>query len=580
MKKVFGIKGQFIFLFAFILIFSFGIGSFTWISLNTQSNTASANLSKLDNYIQLVDASREIQVDFKKQVQSWKDILLRGLNPEAFKKYYKEFSDYDEAVSIGLVNLKEEMSKYGMNTALIDKSLDEHKGLHDKYINALKQFNYNNKDSYSIVDNLVKGMDRAPTNDMDLIVKAIRDKANIDMKYVKVQEHKSNVNLKFELCIILGAGILLLFLICFIILKTYKNIERFILQLHDLIISIGEGDLTKKGVVHTNDEFGILINKFNDFIEKIKAMIFETQKMSVAVVTASKGVMEVSDDANKVSEQISIAMNEMAEGATNQSSLTQHGSEMVSDVARELSKVTESTNDMINLAMKTEKIVEDGINIIKYQNERIHYTKDTSVEVSNSILNLSSKSNKIKEFAKVINDIAEQTNLLALNASIESARAGEFGKGFAVVANEIRKLAELTNDSTKQIEELINGIQSGVNDTIDKMNIATTSIDEEIISLDKTHYVFEEIKESVKNVNSRIDDIASRTGIIGVNTINVENSIKNIVSIIEQNAAGTQEVAASTETQVGHMREIILAARELSMVSKNLNVLLSNFKVE
>ena len=162
----------------FIIIFTIGIGSFSWISFQNQNNKISGNLNTINNFIILTDDARIVQVDFKKQVQYWKDTLLRGNDPASFNQSYNEFLNQDKAVDAGLAKLKENIAKQNMDTSLVDKIITFHKDLHDKYTQAIQNYDKNNIQSFRIVDGLVKGIDRAPTNDMDSLVKQIQQKEN------------------------------------------------------------------------------------------------------------------------------------------------------------------------------------------------------------------------------------------------------------------------------------------------------------------------------------------------------------------------------------------------------------------
>lgn len=249
--------------------------------------------------------------------------------------------------------------------------------------------------------------------------------------------------------------------------------------------------------------------------------------MSELVASSSKDILKNSDETAKTTQQISETITEVANGATRQSALAQQGNDMVVSVTRDLNKVTEATNYIKELSMETDKIVTKGISIIKFQHDKMIDSKNTTEEVSSSILNLSTKSDEIVGFVDIINEISAQTNLLALNASIEAARAGELGKGFAVVAEDI----------------------------------------------------FWQIKESTSKVNNEIIEVSNKTQIIDGNSIALEKAINNISNVIEQNAASSEEVAASTEEQVSSIEEIHQSINSLAKSSDRLNQFLDKYKV-
>ncbi|MCR6699582.1 methyl-accepting chemotaxis protein, partial [Escherichia coli] len=372
------------------------------------------------------------------------------------------------------------MKELGLDTNQIDKVSSEINQLQENYSNALKSYDKNNKDSYKIVDALVKGMDRAPTNDMDTLVGSIRKNSETQIANMKTISENKNKKLAIELFAIIAISMCIVGLLTLITLKTYKSIEKFIEQFKALMKKAGDGDLTVEGEVFSNNELGDLTINFNEFIKKIKALILQTKDLSDLLAASSNEILRGADETVKTSYEIAETISQVADGATKQSALANQGNDMVVNVTKDLNKVTETTKSMKELAIETDKVLTDGISSIKTQNEKMEESKKITKDVSEAILNLSSKSSKIAEFVEVINGISSQTNLLALNASIEAARAGEVGKGFAVVADEIRMLAESSSTSTTQIEELIKVIQSAINETVLKMKKFEKSMEEQI----------------------------------------------------------------------------------------------------
>ena len=580
MMKTNGIKGNLFFLVVFILVFMIGIGNFTFYSLNNTADQGQNDVAAVNKYIDLVDNSRNIQVTFKKQVQAWKDLLLRGSNESNYNNYLSQFTGYNKDVLNGLSNLKISMAKLEIDVAMVDKLSLELTQLQINYTDALKSYDRTNKDSYKIVDTLVKGMDKAPTNDMDVLVKSIKDKSNSQVLIMNIASKDNNKHIELILFIIIIISTCLIILLTFITLLTYKSIEKFIHQFETLMQKAEDGDLTIQGTIFSNNELGVLTIRFNKFIKKIKTLILETKDMSNLVATSSNNILKNSDETAKTSQQIAETISDVAIGATMQSTLVQQSNDMVINVSRDLSKVTEATNYMKELAKETDKIVIEGISIIKFQNDKMLDSKNTTEEVSLSILNLSSKSAKIVEFVEIINGISSQTNLLALNASIEAARAGESGKGFAVVADEIRKLAESSSSSTSKIEELIKAIQNSISETATKMEKFQKSMDEQTESIESTKNIFGKIKESTDKVTNEIIEVSNKAQLIDKNSLSLEKAIKNISTVIEQNAAASEEVAASAEEQVASIEEIASSISSLTKSSDKLKQFLDKYKVK
>ena len=170
-KKGIGIKLYM--LIIFVMVFILGISSFSWISFQRLDQSQKISLQATVEYINIVDNARQAQVSFKKQVQEWKNILLRGNDSEKFNKYYSQFTQENDNVQTQLIQLKEDMAKQDMETSSVDALLDSHKVLYSKYKEVLKSYDKNNIESYKIVDGLVTGIDRKTTDDMDALVKQI-----------------------------------------------------------------------------------------------------------------------------------------------------------------------------------------------------------------------------------------------------------------------------------------------------------------------------------------------------------------------------------------------------------------------
>lgn len=579
MKNSEGIGIRLYLLIGFVMIFVISITSFSYIAFRNYSEKNKARLQRTAEYIVLVDEARQAQVNFKKQVQEWKDTLLRGNDIESFNKYYSQFTQDNENVQNQLSTLKEDMNKQGLDASSVEKLLDTHRELYVKYTEALKNYDSNNPESYHIVDALVNGIDRKPTDDMDALVKDIQDKANAESQNMIDQSIIDSGNFYKTLISIVIIGIILTVFFAVLISFTYKQITKFIDQFKMLMEQAEMGDLTINGIVYKEDELGELTQKFNAFVNKIRALISEANSTTKNVVSSSNDIMRTSAEVSKASEQVASAISNMAESASEEYNLIEKSNIAVKDVAKGVGNITRNTVQIMDLADKAINTVNNGSKDLSNQIENMSITKDASKNVSIVISNLSAKSNEIGKVIEFINGITEQINLLALNASIEAARAGEAGRGFTVVANEVNNLAQLSKESTQKISNLINEVQADIEKAVVEVSNTNASIEEQTKSLNETDNSLKLIEKSVFKVTQKIKEVVTETKGINQNAIYVENSINNIVNIVNQNTSSTQEIAAATEEHSASIEEISSSMNFLAELSEKLQDTLSKFKV-
>ena len=393
---------------------------------------------------------------------------------------------------------------------------------------------------------------------------------------------QSNVdtgNFKKNLFCITVGGIILTILFTIVIVYTYKGITKFIEQFKILMEQAESGDLTVRGEIYIKDELGELTELFNRFINSIRNLICEAKETSATVASSSEEIMKASDEVSKTAEEVASNIASVAENHSKQAEFTEQSNNAVKSVVSGLNRITENTGRISGLANKAMETVTDGLTSLKHQSERMSNTKNTSENVTNVIFNLSTKSKEIGDVIAFINGITEQINLLALNAAIEAASAGEAGRGFTVVANEVKKLAELSKESTQKINNLIGEVQADIKKAVVEVDNTNISIDEQADSLKLTDDSFNIIQKSVFEVTNKIKEVALETEAINENAICVEKSIKNIVDIIDKNALNTEEVASATHEYKDSIQKVATSMNFLSQMSNTLQQSVDKFKV-
>lgn len=313
MLKNLKIKTSFYILLAIMIISMITIGTFCLSSLYSINKQIYTNINSEIIKTKSIDTARSVQVHFKKQVQEWKNLLIRGNDPNNFQKYLSEFNNEEKATQKDLLSLKDLMKQQGLDTSKVDEAIKTHEELGVKYTEALNSYDFQNTNSLHVVDNLVKGIDRAPTDNIDAIVQQIQDYSTENLKYVQDSSEKK---FKRELVSAI-TGITLIVAICFILTITFvKKIINSINMLKDKISDLAEkdGDLTVKLPIISKDELGLVSEKFNIFIDKLKKNIADAAHCTFVLTNGCNSLTESTSEVNTSMNQITCTVSEIAKG--------------------------------------------------------------------------------------------------------------------------------------------------------------------------------------------------------------------------------------------------------------------------
>jgi methyl-accepting chemotaxis protein len=242
---------------------------------------------------------------------------------------------------------------------------------------------------------------------------------------------------------------------------------------------------------------------------------------------------------------INIAVEEIAEGATNQATDTEVVNGKVRDLERVIDKekdavtrLEQAISSMMEYSGSAVKNIEQLSEISEKTNHAITFVNEQTQKTNHSV-------GDIQQAIGVITSIAEQTSLLSLNASIEAARAGEQGKGFAVVAEEIRKLADESNQSASEIGEAVGQLITNSEMSVDKMQDVSQNVQEQMKRLEETRSAFESLYKEIQSVEEVSENLGVQTGQLAELKTTVADSVNSLASVIEQSAASAQETSAS-----------------------------------
>ncbi len=320
----------------------------------------------------------------------------------------------------------------------------------------------------------------------------------------------------------------------------YFVVTRLLEPLHALRKSLqeinsGQGDLTKRLEITSNDEFGDVSNEFNTFIDYLQNLITE-------VKGRSRNVRENTDKTALSSAQSSTELNTQLVELDNLAASINRMSATANDVATNAQTAAERANQADIATQEGEKVVE-------HTTDSILQLTDQMGNVVETITHLVDYSNNIESILTVITNIADQTNLLALNAAIEAARAGEHGRGFAVVADEVRTLASKTQESTKQIHDMISQLQEGVRE-------AEKAILENKDKANSTQLIAKEASSALETIRNSIHEINDMTG--------------QIASAADMQSTSAQEIDHNTIRIRDISQSLSNAVKEQSSLCENM----------
>ena len=377
----------------------------------------------------------------------------------------------------------------------------------------------------------------------------------------------------------LMAGVIGLIFGCVIAVLTALSFNREIKKLQNATHRVAGGGFSEKIKVTRSDEFGVLETNFNGMMDDVSGLIHAVEDKSNHILEVAGGISEVAGNTKTTIEQVTQAIDSVAQGAVKQAESTQEANTEVEHLKNSLDETKEYVSGMNGMTEKANEVSTEGIESVKDLIEKSGKTAEKS-KVSLEVMNEMVESiDKIFYISDTIADITSQTNLLSLNASIEAARAGEMGKGFAVVADEIRKLADESKESTDEIKKIITEITEKsklVESTMQENEVLQTEQQE---AINRTEEIFGEIMKQIEMLGSGMERINALNDTMSANKDLVVDKMGTIASVSEQSAAATEEVNASTEQVNVTMEEISEHTETLQAIAKDLMETINRFKL-
>ena len=363
---------------------------------------------------------------------------------------------------------------------------------------------------------------------------------------IKSEVAKSAYIVRMRSSIIFSIVIALISAICVsaILLGIVKAIE---IAVHNLD-KVAEGELNfavSEKILKRNDEIGTIGQAIHSLIQSIASTISNILHSATELDEFSGKFKDNFTSINNSISNVNIAIEEIANGATNQANETQNVNTQITDMGNAIDATTANI-DTLNSSTETMKDHNRQVNNTLDELIKISDRTKESIDEVHKQTNITNQSaSEIGEAVNIITDIASQTNLLSLNASIEAARAGEYGRGFAVVADEIRQLADQSSESAEKISQIVAELVRNSNTSVDTMDTVLTDITDQFDKLNTTRKVFDKLNAEIKNVANAVESITDQVDSINTVKNEVLGSVESLAAIAQENAASTEETSAA-----------------------------------
>ncbi len=313
--------------------------------------------------------------------------------------------------------------------------------------------------------------------------------------------------------------------------------------------------------------------------QSLSEIVKDTRTIGAEVFAAMNELADGAEVVNKSTFDISCAVNEVSNGAVSTANDTSRAMEMVSEMGDNVVGIKDNT-DSLQEASNNMNDAKDNVMQLLQDFVKANESMDAAIGDANTQINVTNESMKdIQKFVGVIKDIAMQTNLLSLNASIEAAHAGDAGKGFAVVASEVRKLAEQSDRSSLEIEEILNNLIQNYELILQKMEDANASLGTQKEKLDETRTNFNILDEDIKITVAKIQDIEERVYQLDVLRGSLIDIISSLSAVSQENAASSEETTASIEELTSTITQMCEGMKNVQTQTHDLLKSLEVFKV-
>lgn len=485
-----------------------------------------------------------------------KDIEVQA---EKFNKNLTEYekTKLDPFEAEALPKIKEVMKKYrqerelSINLAMQNKNAEAYAVYEDRVRPLMDEFQQN---LIALSEYNVKSAN------------AINEQNEIDM------EHSKNI----LFAIVAGVFLILVLSGLYITKMITKPLNMMVVLCKEL----AAGDFRKKDRLFVRkDEIGQLADALVDMGSSLRGLMKNVNESSEQLAASSEELTASADQSAQAANQVAGSITEVAKGAERQLTVAHDTSAVVQQMSAGIEQVSANANEVAGQSAQAADKAKEGNKSVDKAVVQMAHIEQTVIASAQVVAKLGERSKEIGQIVDTISGIAGQTNLLALNAAIEAARAGEQGRGFAVVAEEVRKLAEQSQEAAKQIATLIGEIQSETDQAVVAMNNGTREVKLGAEVVNASGQSFQEITGLVMQVSGQVKEISAAIEQMASGSQQIVESVKQIDELSKTASGEAQTVSAATEEQSASMEEIASSSQALANLAQNLRQAVSKFQI-
>lgn len=358
------------------------------------------------------------------------------------------------------------------------------------------------------------------------------------------------------------------------------RLRRKLTSVQKVMQRVAEGDLSQE----LNEQRGMreiraLSGSVNSMIRNLRGLIAQVDGTATRVAASSQELLASAEQTTNGIKHVAATVQEVASGAELQAHSTLENAIAIESMSEGLQRIVNTSHDVTEDSYATAREAEQGNQVVQDAVQQMGQIQETVASIAYAISQLEHRSLEVGKIVDVITEIASQTNLLALNAAIEAARAGEQGRGFAVVADEVRKLAEISENSARQIAGLIREIQRDTTQAVERMEAGTEEVQAGRVIVGEAGLVFERICQSAEQVAKRIAGITELSQTMNTDAKRVVSTVEMLTENSKESAASSQFCAAMSVEQLTSMELVHQAVGELGEMAVGLQDAVGKFKM-